>query len=260
MKGRRDVNARSAASENRRYVAGVHPVREHLRSDSKAIVQIWIAREAEARHRRVAEDARAAAVPVSYLPSRDLARMCGHAAHQGLVAALREFDYASLSDLVGRRPPLLVAADGVEDPRNLGALIRGVAAAGAGGVLIPQDRAAPVTTAVEKAAAGVTAWFPVCRVVNLVRALTQLKQEGEYWVVGLAQDGESDIFGAEVPMPAVLVVGGETGLRDLVRRTCDVTVRIPMAAGVESLNVAVAAAVATFEVRRRHIDRYGGGW
>jgi 23S rRNA (guanosine2251-2'-O)-methyltransferase len=165
-----------------------------------------------------------------------------------------------LEDVAAARPGLLVAADGIEDPRNLGALVRAIAAAGAGGLIIPRDRAAEVTPSAEKAAAGVTSWFPVVRVVNLSRALGQLKADFGFWAVALDQTGERDLYAGELPAPTVLVVGGETGLRPLVRQNCDVIVRIPMSAGVESLNVAVAAAVGCFELRRRLVDRTGGRW
>ncbi len=249
MKGHRDVNA-TPGGRGERCVFGAHPVREYLRRQPQEIEALWLARGGE-RRADLARLAAAAGIAVSYAEPEALARLAGARQHQGAVALLRQFAYADLEDLGAAGASLLVAADGMEDPRNLGALIRGIAAAGAGGVIIPQDRAAAVTAVVEKAAAGVTAWFPVCRVTNLVRALETLRQEHSYWIVGLAQDAEADLFGADLPRPAVLVVGGESGLRPLVRRSCDLVVSIPMAERVESLNAAVAGALAAYEIRRR---------
>lgn len=199
----------------------------------------------------IAARAAAQGLAVHHAAVADLDVLCDHGRHQGAVAVLREFLYAELEDLADTKPMLLVAADGIEDPRNLGAMIRAIAAAGAGGLIVPRDRAAQVTPLTEKAAAGVTAFFPVARVTNLSRALEQLKNGFGYWPVALAQDGATNLYEADLPRPLVLVVGGETGIRPLVRQKCDMSVAIPMAAGVESLNVAVATAVACFELRRR---------
>jgi 23S rRNA (guanosine2251-2'-O)-methyltransferase len=250
MKRPRQVNARRAPRLKGRFVFGTHPVEEHLRRGAAEVREVWLATPLNRAREEIAQAAEAAGLRLHRVAPEALLDLCGSEHHQGVVASLHEFAYANLEEVAVRRPPLLVAADGVEDPRNLGALVRGIAAAGAGGLLIPRDRAAQVTAVTEKAAAGVTAWFPVLRVVNLARALEQLKKGG-YWVAALTQDGERDLYAADLPQPTVLVVGGETGIRPLVRHNCDVSVRIPMAAGVESLNVAVAAAIACFELRRQ---------
>lgn len=251
MKRPRQVNARREPRLKGRFVFGLHPVEEHLRRGAAEVREVWLATPLNRAREDIARAAEGAGVRLHRVSQESLLDLCGSEHHQGAVAALHEFAYADLDEVAGRRPPLLVAADGVEDPRNLGALVRGIAAAGAGGLVIPRDRAAQVTAVTEKAAAGVTAWFPVVRVVNLARALEQLKDGFGYWAAALAQDGERDIYSADLPQPTVLVVGGETGIRPLVRQNCDVSVRIPMAEGVESLNVAVAAAVACFELRRQ---------
>lgn len=253
MKRRRVVNAAAGREPRRRSVVGVHAVREYLRVRPEAIVEVVVGRESAARHRAVLAEAEAAGVRVSTVPAAVLDARYPSDVHQGVVAMLHEFAYAALADVVAQRPHLIVATDGIEDPRNLGALIRSVAAAGAKAVIIPQQRAAQVTAAVEKAAAGTTAWFPVCRVVNVSRTLRFLKERHGFWIIGLAQDGPADLFRSDLPLPAVLVLGGETGLRPLVTRHCDVMVRIPMEQGVESLNVAVAGAVVGFELRRRGV-------
>lgn len=248
VKRRRDVNAGRSGG---RVVFGPHTVEEHLRSGAGAVVEVWLSATGQRSRRSLVDLASAAGVAVNTVAPSALDLLCGHPRHQGVVARLREFEYLDFEEAVARRPDLIVAADGIEDPRNLGALLRAAAAAGAGAVLIPRDRAAQVTAVTEKAAAGVTAWFPVIRVVNLARALAQLADEAGYWTIGLTHDAEGDLFRADVPSPTVLVVGGESGLRPLVRRQCHLQLRIPMASRVESLNVAVAAAVAAFELRRR---------
>lgn len=215
------------------------------------VLEVFLAMPLSRPREAIAEMAEGLGIEVHRVGSDEMDLLCGAVPHQGAAASLREFAYRDLQDVAARRSDLLVAADGIEDPRNLGALIRGIAAAGAGGLIIPRDRAAEVTPITEKTAAGVTSWFPVVRVVNLARALEQAKRDFGYWAVALAADGDQSLFGPDLPSPTILVVGGEDGLRPLVRRVCDVTARIPMAEGVESLNVAVAAAVACFELRRR---------
>jgi len=233
---------------------------EHLRRAPEQFREVWLATPLGSAREELARAATAAGVSVHRVASEHVERLCPGEPHQGAVASLRDFAYRELEDIADGRPDLLVAADGIEDPRNLGALIRAIAAAGAGGLIIPRDRAAEVTAVTEKAAAGVTAWFPVVRVVNLSRALEQLKANFGFWAVALDQKGDGDLYASKLPEPTILVVGGETGLRPLVRQNCDVVVRIPMSLGVESLNVAVAAAVGCFEVRRRRVDRTGGQW
>ena len=260
MKRHGVVNVSSKYGAPQRCAVGIHAVQEYLRVNPTAVIRLYTTSKGEGKRHQLVEHAAALGVEVCSRSADELARISGVAEHQGVVAVLREYAYASLDALIERRPSLLVAGDGIEDPRNLGALIRSAAAAGAGGVIIPQDRAAQVTAVVEKSAAGTTAWFPVCRVVNLARTLDLLKRKQGFWIIGLSQLARASLFESKVPLPSVLVVGGETGLRDLVTRSCDMTVRIPMAEGVESLNVAVAAAIVCFELRRRHIDTSGGGW
>lgn len=251
MKRRQQVNARRESHLRGRVVFGMHPVEEHLRRSGGDVLEVWLALPLSRAREGIAALAAGLSVKVHQVSADEMDRLCGAVPHQGAAASLREFAYRDLEDVAGRRADLLVAADGVEDPRNLGALIRGIAAAGAGGLIIPRDRAAQVTPVSEKAAAGVTSWFPVVRVVNLARAVEQTKKEFGYWAVALVQDGEQSLYGPNLPSPTILVVGGESGIRPLVRQVCDISARIPMAEGVESLNVAVAAAVACFEVRRR---------
>jgi 23S rRNA (guanosine2251-2'-O)-methyltransferase len=186
-----------------------------------------------------------------------LDRMTQGALHQGVALQVPPYAYADPDDLLARAltgpgTALFVALDGVTDPRNLGAVVRSAAAFGASGVLIPQRRAAGMTAAAWKSSAGAAARLPVARVTNLVRALTTYRAAGLF-VIGLAADGEVELDDLELAAdPLVVVVGAEdTGLSRLVTETCDMTVRIPMAAASESLNAGIAAAVALAEVARR---------
>ena len=169
--------------------------------------------------------------------------------HQGVGAELAEFRYAELEDLL--EGDFLLVLDGVTDPQNLGALVRSAHALGAQGVVVPKDRAAGVTPAVFKAAAGALEHCPLARVTNLVRALEQMKERG-IWTVALAGDGERALPELDLTMPTALILGSEgSGVRPLVRRTCDHVARIPMSGKVGSLNVSAAGAIALYEVARQ---------
>lgn len=239
-------------------VAGRHPVVEALRAGVPAKA-LYVASRIESDD-RVREALKAAAdrgLALLEVSKTDLDRMTGRAVHQGLALQVPAYRYAHPLDLpvaaVERgQVPLLVALDGVTDPRNLGAVVRSVAAFGGHGVIVPERRAAGMTAAAWKASAGAASRVPVARATNLTRTLNELKDAG-CLVAGLDAGGALDLpgLGAAVD-PLVLVVGSEgKGLSRLVRQTCDVTVSIPMAAGTESLNAGVAAGVALYEVARR---------
>jgi 23S rRNA (guanosine2251-2'-O)-methyltransferase len=196
-------------------------------------------------------------VPVREATKPELDRLTGGAVHQGLALVVAPYDYAHPDDVLRRalsRPeaPLLVALDGVTDPRNLGAVVRSAAAFGAHGVIVPERRAAGLTAAAWKASAGTAARLPVARATNLVRTLKSYAGAG-LSIVGLAADGELSLDDLELATePLCVVVGSEgRGLGRLVGETCDVLVRIPMAGDTESLNASVAAAVTLSEVARR---------
>jgi 23S rRNA (guanosine2251-2'-O)-methyltransferase len=182
--------------------------------------------------------------------------MTGGVLHQGVGLQVPPFAYEPFDDLLAaageQAAPLLVALDGVTDPRNLGAVIRSVAAFGAHGVFVPERRAAGITATAWRTSAGAAARVPVAQVTNLTRALKTCQQEG-FVVIGLDADGETDLYDLEAAVgPVVLVVGSEgRGLSRLVGSTCDLRVGIPMASTVESLNASVAAAVALAEIARR---------
>jgi len=238
-------------------VVGRNAVVEVLRAGAPAST-LYVAERAEADDRlreavRLASDRGLALLEV---PRPELDRLTGGVVHQGLALQVPAYDYTVPADLVTRardraEVPLVVALDGVTDPRNLGAVIRSVAAFGGTGVLIPQRRSAGVTAAVWKASAGALARVPVARAGNLTRALVDYQAAGLF-VVGLAADGEVDVDALEVGVdPLVLVVGAEgRGLSRLVGQTCDLRARIPVHAGTESLNAGVAAGIALYEVAR----------
>jgi 23S rRNA (guanosine2251-2'-O)-methyltransferase len=180
-----------------------------------------------------------------------LDRLAGGGGHQGVVAVVPPFPYDSLEAICAAPTDLTLVLDGIQDPRNLGAILRTARAAGVGGVVLPQDRSSGVTSVVVSASAGTLFGLRVARVPNLVRAMGRLREAG-FWLVGLVPAAGQSLHDLDLPARIALVVGGEgAGLRPLVRRTCDFEARIPMAPGVESLNVSVATGVALFELRRR---------
>ena len=244
-------------AHDRALVLGRRAVREALRA-GHPISRVLLSRAAQAGGpvAEIARDARARGIPVDVVDARRLDALAAGVPHQGVLAfgaAERLVDLDELLRDVRARgePPFLVALDGVEDPRNLGAVIRTAEAAGAHGVIIPRRRAAGLGPTVVRASAGATAYLPVAGVTNLVAALEHLKSEG-VWVVG-ADAGASEPYDAgALVAPLALVVGGEgRGLHRLVRGRCDRIVRIPLWGRVESLNVSVAAALLLYEVARR---------
>lgn len=197
--------------------------------------------------------ARGQGVSIEHVEPVVLDRLAGGVPHQGIVAVGQEPGPVPLADLLPERDRLVLALDGLTDPRNVGATIRTAEAAGAGAVLLPRDRVPGLPPALVKAAAGAVEWLPLVRVTNLARALVDLGERG-WWLVGLDGDGELEIYdsGAIPGLPCVLVAGSEgAGLRHLTRQLCHRVVRIPMAGRVESLNASVAAAIGLFEIRRR---------
>jgi 23S rRNA (guanosine2251-2'-O)-methyltransferase len=254
---KRAQNAKKKA-EGPEIIAGRNPVVEALRADVPATA-LYVALNIDADD-RVTEAVRMAAdkgISILEIPREELDRKTGGALHQGLGLQVPPFSYAHPDELLTAArnsgdTPLLVALDGVTDPRNLGAVIRSAAAFGAHGVLLPGRRSAGMTAVAWRTSAGTAAKLPVAVATNLTRQLKSWADEG-LMLVGLDADGSMDIDSLSLATdPLVVVVGSEgRGLSRLVRETCDATVSIPMAAGVESLNASVAAAVLLAEVARR---------
>jgi len=231
-------------------LSGIHPVTEALRT-GRPLDRVLVAQGAGGPRLQVIVDlARQAEVPVRFEPRAALDRVAGTPAHQGVVALGAAKKYADLDAVPAAG--ILVVLDGVEDPHNLGAIIRTAHAAGAAGVVIPERRAAGVTDVVAKAAAGALEHLPVIRVININRTLEDLKERG-YWIYGLDERGDEDYDRVEYAVPTALVLGAEgKGLHEQVRKHCDVLVRIPMAGKISSLNVSVAAGIVLFEWKRRY--------
>ncbi len=213
------------------------------------------------RVREIRSVAAARGLPLMEVTPIELDRMTDGLVHQGVAISVPAFAYAELSSLLARaekagEPALIVALDGVTDPRNLGAVLRSAGAFGAHGVVIPERRAAGVTAAAWKVSAGAAARVPVARVTNLVRALGELRDAGCF-VVGLDGGGSVDVGDVELATePVVLVVGSEgKGLGRLVRSTCDVVAAIPIRATVESLNAGVAAGIGLYQVAQLRLSR-----
>jgi 23S rRNA (guanosine2251-2'-O)-methyltransferase len=232
-------------------IFGLHPVLEALRAGR--VRALRVSARADDRIREVLERATAAGVPAERVEPARLDRDARGGVHQGVVAEVRAPDPCSLAELVdgARRAPLIVVLDGVEDPHNVGAILRTVDAVGGDGIVRQSRRAAPLDAAAAKASAGAVAWVRVAEVVNIARAIEQLKAL-EVWTVGLAADAPQTYDSVDLTLPTALVLGAEgAGLRRLVRERCDLLASIPMLGHVGSLNVSVAAGVVLFEAARQ---------
>jgi 23S rRNA (guanosine2251-2'-O)-methyltransferase len=232
-------------------IFGINPVIEALRAGR--VRALRVSARADDRMRTVLHAARAASVRVEHVDPATLDRDARGGVHQGVVADVRDPEPCSVADLVVSAPaaPLIVVLDGIEDPHNVGAILRTVDAAGGSGLVRQSRRAAPLDAVAAKASAGAIAWVRVAEVVNIARALEELKQLN-VWTVGLAGDAAQTYDAVDLTLPTAVVVGAEgAGLRRLVRERCDLIVSIPMAGHVESLNVSVAAGVVLFEAARQ---------
>jgi 23S rRNA (guanosine2251-2'-O)-methyltransferase len=237
---------------------GLHPVEEALRAGKRRFDYVLVARERhDDRLERLVAACREAGIRVRQEPREQLTQAAQTAAHQGVVALVRPQEFLAIEDLFAPDPAkpdaarLLLALDGVEDPQNLGALLRVADGAGVDGVVLTERRSAPLSAVAAKASAGAAEHLRIARVVNLVRALEDLKEKN-LWIVGLDERGQTDYDRFDLTGDLVLVLGREgAGLHDLVRRTCDHLLRIPMAGGVSSLNVAAAGAVVLYEAARQ---------
>jgi 23S rRNA (guanosine2251-2'-O)-methyltransferase len=239
-------------------IYGIHPVEEAVESRPRAIEYVAVARDRrDAKFERVVELCRQAGIALRFMSREELKRLTHSETHQGIAAVAAARSYLGLEELVGHRRgrhAFLLVLDGVEDPHNLGAIIRTADGAGADGLVIPERRAAGVNATVAKAAAGAAETLPIARVTNIGRTLEELKRQN-IWTVGLDERGTELYDAVDYNMDCALVLGGEGGgLHELVRKKCDFLVSIPMRGKVPSLNVSVAAAVVMYEVarQRRH--------
>ncbi len=243
------------------FIYGRNPVREALRlgrSLNRILIADSVSRQDIAD---ILDLARERGVVFQFTDRRKLDRLTD-GRHQGIVAMVAGQQYAELADILAssRRAgssPFLVMLDGIQDPHNLGAIIRTADAVRVDGVVIPRRNAAGLTAASVKASAGTSAHVPVARVANLNNAMKTLREEG-VWLMGLAADGPSLFDKVDYTVPVALVIGGEgQGLRPLVRRNCDEVVRLPVAGHADSLNASVAAALVLYEVFRQRLGAGG---
>lgn len=233
----------------RDLVFGRNAVREALRG-RRAVLELWVGERAASTLDWLADGPRA-----SVRKERELTEAAGSPDHQGVVAWCAPYPYADAWELAAGPAPLLCCLDQVTDPRNLGAVIRAAAGAGATGVVVPAHGAARVTPAVCRASAGAVEHLPVAVVSNLARWLAEVKR-ADLWVFAAVADGERTMWETDLSGGVALVLGAEgKGVRPLVRRTCDATVAIPLAPGVESLNVSVAAGVLLYEAARQRLSK-----
>jgi 23S rRNA (guanosine2251-2'-O)-methyltransferase len=234
---------------------GLHPVEEAVRAGGGRVEVVLLTRDRSPRLEKLAELCRAAGVRVTAGSKDELTRLAKTDAHQGALAQLRDRRFLTVEDLlagVSGERRFFLALDGVEDPHNLGALLRSADGAGIHGVLLPERRSAPITGVVAKTSAGATEHVAIARVTNLTRALEQMKK-ASVWVVGLDERGTPDYTDFDFNgQDCCLVLGSEgTGLHELVKKTCDHLLRIPMQGSVSSLNVSVAGAVVMYEALRQ---------
>jgi 23S rRNA (guanosine2251-2'-O)-methyltransferase len=236
-------------------IFGVNPVKESLQGTRGAFNLYVQVSATDHRVEKIIKLAEERGVAVHRREKLDLTKMCQSSHHQGIALEVEPFRYADLDDLLASikqsgTPGFLLVLDGILDPHNLGALIRSAACAGADGVIIPRDRACGVTAAAEKSSAGAVETIPVVQVTNIVQALETMKKCG-YWVYGLAGEVSQTLYGVKFSGDTVLVIGGEgEGIRQLVRKQCDVVMSIPQYGGVSSLNASVAGGIALFEMAR----------
>lgn len=237
-------------------IFGVNPVKESLQG-SRGAFNLYVQNSAtDHRVEKIIRLAEERGVPVHRRDKIDLTKMCASSHHQGIALEVEPFRYADFDELmetVGQsgRPGFILVLDAIQDPHNLGALIRSAACAGADGVLIPKDRACGVTASAEKTSAGAVETIPVAMVTNIAHTLEALKKLG-YWVYGLDGSARQSVYQAGFSGNVALVVGSEgEGIRPLVRKQCDVVMSIPQYGGVSSLNASVAGGIALFEVARK---------
>jgi 23S rRNA (guanosine2251-2'-O)-methyltransferase len=236
-------------------IFGIHAVEEALSAGQRAFDYVAVAAgRGDARIRRIEQLCRSTGVPVRAMSREQLSRLARAANHQGVVAVTAEKKYDNVEDvLVSKRGQyaFVLLLDGIEDPHNLGAIIRTAEGAGADGIILPERRAVGVTATVVRASAGASEYLPIARVTNAARALEELKQSN-LWTIGLDERGDKLYDQLDYKMDCALVLGAEGhGLHEQIRKKCDFLVKIPMLGKVPSLNVSVAAAVVMYEIARQ---------
>ncbi|MGB0650589.1 MAG: 23S rRNA (guanosine(2251)-2'-O)-methyltransferase RlmB [Rhodothermales bacterium] len=247
-----------------RYVAGRNPAREHLETDASRIEKVLLQKGGSGSLKHMEHLAREVRIPVQFVPKAKLDQLVPGVNHQGVVLAVAPIQYLDVDDMLSRiapshddvriLKPVVVILDHIQDPHNLGAIIRSCAATGVKGVIIPERGAAPVTAASVKTSAGTFSQVMVARTSSLPQLIEQLKERG-YWIAGADGGGETKLAEMDWDRPLALVIGSEEkGMSRSVAGACDYRVSIPMESGVESLNASVAAALLLFQAYMHRIS------
>lgn len=240
------------------FIIGKNPIIEALKAEHP-INKIWIAEGSQkGQMSKVVQLAKENKIIIQYVPKKKLEQLVNSSNHQGVVASIAAYEYAEMDDLFARaaekkEDPFFLLLDEIEDPHNLGSILRTADAIGAHGVIIPKRRAAGLTQVVAKASAGAIQYVPVVRVTNLARTMDELKEKG-LWFAGTDAKGNEDFRQSNFDLPLGLVIGSEgKGISRLIKEKCDFLIRIPMVGQVTSLNASVAAGLLMYEVyRKRH--------
>lgn len=237
-------------------LAGVNSIMEALKSGRK-IYKIYIQEGREGKKiEELTNLANSRGVYIQYVEKSRLDKMYTYTNHQGIVAEVANYEYSDINEVlesaaIKGEPPFILILDGIEDPQNLGSIIRTAECAGVHGIIIPKHNAVEVTEVVAKASAGAVEHTKIVQETNLVNTIKYLKKEG-LWVVGADMAGDSNYFSTSIPSPTALVVGSEgRGMRRLVRENCDLILKIPMYGKIESLNASVSAALLIYEIVRQ---------
>ncbi|GIP36239.1 23S rRNA (guanosine(2251)-2'-O)-methyltransferase RlmB [Paenibacillus sp. J2TS4] len=246
------------------YIAGKHSVLEAIRS-GRTIHKIWIADNAQKHHvNPILTEAKANGILVQTTPRRKLDQWVPNVQNQGVVAQIAAYDYATLDDILDYakrkgEAPLIVILDEIEDPHNLGAILRTADCTGVHGVIIPKRRAVGLTATVSKISAGAVEYVPVAKVTNLVQTIDELKELG-VWVAGADGSAEQTVFEFDLKIPLAIVIGNESkGIGRLVREHCDFLLKLPMMGSILSLNASVAASVLMYEALRQRLSSSSSG-
>jgi 23S rRNA (guanosine2251-2'-O)-methyltransferase len=244
---------------NEDFIYGINPVLEALKAERKILDKVFIAEGRQgAPFQTLRQLAREKGIPIQVRPKEALTQLAKTERHQGVIGLPTDSPYASFEDLLSairsaQGHALVLILDGIQDPQNLGSMIRTAEASGAQGIIIPKDRAVGITPTVVRASVGAAAHIPVVRVTNLARTLEELKREG-FWIVGADAGGEKNLYEMKFDMKVGLVIGSEgKGIRPLVLKKCDYTIFIPMKGKISSLNAAIAGAIILFEILRQQI-------
>lgn len=237
-------------------ITGINAVSEALQGGRKVEMIYMVEGPESKRIMAIKEDAISQKLPIKFVKRERMDQMAGNDRHQGVIALVESYSYASLEDVMAlavrrNETPFIVILDGIEDPHNLGAIIRTAECAGVHGIIIPKHHAAEITPAVSRASAGAVEHMLVVKSTNLVNVLKELKGLG-FWIIGADMEGQSDYYKTSIPTPAALVIGSEgKGIRRLVREHCDLLLRIPLYGNVNSLNASVAGALLIYEIIRQ---------